>query len=265
MIDPFLIDLMSNSGPKSKVTKQPPDTTIKNDTDPYFDEIIKEEVDRLMELHDVSTNQLISPEVRRTKIEHEVREKAQHSEFRHYLAMADKIMRNEGSNYLEKSDYDGLLNQLNEISQNVHDLDLKEVTEESLQAALAMQEEHQASILKIGIEKYKQGLLEESIAIFTYLTTVAATELDYWYRLGLVAQKAEKYALAIEALNAVSDLDPDFVGSYLYRAECYLHQKMDHEAQADIDKAKIILKTTNEEEKWHAHLLEIEELVAKIS
>lgn len=262
MLDPMLFDLMNGRGPKNLNSKGKADSPDKkSDSDIDFDEIVKDEVDRLLAMED-SSNQLLPLEARRAKIEQEIRAGANSTESQKSMTLADRIMRNEGLNYLEKTEHDALLGKLDELSQKVHDLDIKEVTEDQLTAALAIPEKEQALILKIAIEKYKQGLFEDSLALLTYLTTVAADDPDYWYRLGLVAQKTGKIPLAVDALNNVTDLSPEFVGAHLYLAECYLSQKMNDEAHSEFNTARSILESSGKED-WHEQLNELESLLTQ--
>lgn len=261
MADPFLFDMMNGLGAK-KTNQNKSEQSLAYSVDELaFKDIIKSEVDRLMEIEDFPANSLLSPGMRRAKIEQEVRAGADLTDFQKWMSLANKIMRNEGLNYLEKSEGKDLLSKLDELNLNVNDLDLREVTKENLEEALSMPEKERASILKIGIGKYKEGMLEDTLAIFTFLTAIAEEEPNYWFRLALVAQKVGKYALAIEALDTLTDLDPDFIEAYFYRTKCYLDQKMCIEAESELNKAKAILKTTNEEEKWHEYLIEIEDLL----
>lgn len=250
MIDPSLFDMMH--GVTSKKKKK----IDKNSEDPVIEETIQREVDRLMAEEDPTANQLLPKEAKRAKIEQEVRAFADHTEFGKYIASAYSIFETEVTEdqTLQKS--------LSELKKKLNQLDLKEeLSDEKLQAILALPEEVQNSILKIGITKFTEEKFEESLAVFTFLTAVADEEPDYWYRLGLVAQKAGHLDLAINALKTVSDLAPDFIGAHLYEAECYLNNGMINEAKLELDEAKKCFHTTDEKEKWRDQMFEIEDLI----
>ena len=267
MVDPSLFDMMHGAAPtKSKKNNNPaPSTSAKelSKDELAFEEAIKREVDRILANEDPTANKLISPEVRRAKIEQEVRAAADSSKLEKYMTNAFKIMRVEGLTYLEKNEHETLQQNLDKFSERLRNLDPSELTSENLKAAMAIPLENQKSILKIAIAKFNEGLLEDSLAMFTFLTTVDEEEPDYWYRLGLVAHMGGNYDLALEAFTTTSQLAPSFIGAHIYLAECYCNNRKRGDATTELQKAKDLFNANKALEEWQGNIQEVESMLAK--
>ena len=122
-------------------------------------------------------------------------------------------------------------------------------------------------ILRIAITKFSEECLHESLAIFYFLATVAEEEPDYWYRLGLTAEILGNYDLALQAFNTASNLAPDFIGSHLYAAECYIEVGNRDEAVSELEKSKECLKIleVNDLEEWSHQIGEIEQMLDQLN
>ncbi|HEV8052978.1 MAG TPA: hypothetical protein VGP47_10840, partial [Parachlamydiaceae bacterium] len=154
------------------------------------------------------------------------------------------------------------LESMKAINERLLVLDLKNLNDETLQSALKIPDSCGNYILKVGIDKYTHGLIDESLAIFHFLTLVNADEPDYWFRLGLVANKCEKYDLALSALAITSELAPEFIGAHVYAAYCHIKQHSRENTLEELALAKKIQETTQVEDKWRENILDIESLLA---
>jgi hypothetical protein len=263
MGDPLLYDLMHGVGASSKHSSTKASSSQKDPFDIAFDEAIKEQVDNEMANEDHQpANQMLSPALKRAKLEQEIREAANFTGFEKNISIAVKILQDEGNQHLEKVEYDSLQESLNAVNERLIHLDLKNLSDESLQSAFKIPDNCGQYILKVGIDKYIQGLIDESMAIFLLLTIMKADEPDYWFRLGLIAQKCEHYDLALSALSTASELAPEFVGAHIYAAYCHLKKHSKDNALAELSAAKKIQETTQIEDKWRENIVDIENLLA---
>lgn len=231
------------------------DREIKDSDELALEEAIKNQVDSLMSIEGDS-NKLLPPEARRAKIEQEVRASADFSELGKFISLAFEILKNKGSTYLDKNENEILQQSLDELCRKLENQDLKELTHEKLKMAFAMSTESRKLILKIGIEKFLQEKIDDSLAIFTFLCTVEEEEADYWFRLGLIAKKSNNYELALRALTTTSRLAPDFIGAHLYAAECYIKTGRYGDAKSELKEAKNCENSKDEE--WREQILEVE-------
>lgn len=251
MLDPHLIELMNKSASAKPTSK----------FELAFENSIKTQVDTLVEKAQYSENKLLSPELRRAKIEQEVRKEVQDSDSSNQIRLAVKILLDEGSQFLEKEQYAHLSDNIINICLKLNDLNLSQPDVNQLQEAMTLPEANGQSILEMAINKYNMGLIDESLAIFAFLTTVNPNEPDYWFRLGLTAEKCEKYPLALNALNTASELAPEFVGSHVYAVYCHLKMKAKDEAVAELTTAKEIADHTSVDNEWKAHIRHLEYLL----
>lgn len=230
-----------------------------NELESALNQAIKEQVDIQMGALDPHEMQLLSPELRRAKLEQEMRNDLNLSESREQMALAVKILLEDGPQFLEKEEYTKLQENIVKISQNLEGL--KKFDAETLQSAFILPPECGYSILKIAKDKYIQGLIDESLAVFHFLTLVNPHEADYWFRFGLAAQKCGKYPLALSAFATVSDLAPEFLGAPIFAAYCHLKMDSKEGALAELASAKKIVEKTQGEEMWKSHISDIEALL----
>lgn len=227
-----------------------------------LEEAIKEQVDNLMAIENDPSMKFLPLEARRAKIEHEVRAALDFSELGKTVGLAYEILRKEGSIYLNTEENVILQESLDQFCEQLENVEIKELTDEKMNAALALSEKSKHLILKIGIEKFRQEKIEETLEILTFLTTIDEEEADYWYRLGLVAMKSGKYDLGLRAFTTTSDLAPDFIGGHLNAAECYLKIGKRLEADSALKEAKKCLKS-EEAKDWGDRIHEIEQLIIR--
>ncbi|MBA2369511.1 MAG: hypothetical protein H0V82_10885 [Candidatus Protochlamydia sp.] len=264
MSDPMLFDLMHGVGLPSKSGNKAPLAIIKDPLEIEFNEAIQEQIKSEMENEVRSEYNLLSPAMKQAKRKQEIIEEASFKEVSQNLSLAVKILMDEGSQVLEKEEYDDLLKSLVHINSNLDSLEPKHLNDESLQAALKIPDTCGRFILKIGVDKYSQGLVDESIALFLLLTIVNPDEPDYWFRLGLAAKKNQNYSLALNALATTTELAPEFIGAHIYAAHCHLKMYSKENALAEFAIAKEIQEKTQIEEKWLQSMNEVENLLAVI-
>lgn len=261
MLDPILYEAMQG---KSLFSGSPSKFVKKDRFELALDESIKEQVDKLMLDEDPTKNKLVSAEIRRKQLEAELRKELQFSEFEHSMITAVKIIRSEGQNLLTPAEFELVKTSLNTLSQQIQQLDLKNLDSERLNKALVTSPESLASILQIGIAKYNEKQLEESLSIFAFLATIDSQNADYWFRLGSVSEEMERYELAIKAYSAVNDLAPEFVDARIFKAKCYIHNNQHAHALEELPMIKSTLTSTHEEKKWEEYVKTIENVLVEV-
>lgn len=232
MADPFLFELMHRVVAPIKLKPH----TLSGPLNEAFENAIKAEVEAIR--NEQKDSGLLSEEAALKKIEAEVRKEADLTEFGDHIEKGIYIIRNEGQKYLEKEEFDQLNVAIDEISRKIQALDLKNFTEESLQNALSISDLAAGSILKIAVDKFSQGLYQNALNIFSFLTLVCPDEPEYWYRMGLVAHKDGQHELAVKAFQAASNLDKDFLEPHIFAAESHIDLKEYEEAQQELNEAK---------------------------
>jgi tetratricopeptide (TPR) repeat protein len=255
MIDPILFVLLEGKHPE--ISKN---DDLRKKFKIAIDEVIKNRLDELLAEEEAKDIKFESLTVRRAHLEQEIRDSINFTEFERHITEAITILWKEGSTSLEKEEYSMLINGLFILKKNLIRLDLNELDDAKLQQALKLPTNCGELILKIALEKFNQGQYHESLSLLIFLTLVNPEDSDYWYRLGLVAQKCKNYPLALCALETTSELTPDFIGSHIFAAYCYLEMQSRENAVAELARAKN-LYGIKMEEKWQQHLANIETLL----
>ncbi|MBA2727017.1 MAG: hypothetical protein H0U49_02450 [Parachlamydiaceae bacterium] len=259
-IDPAIHDALLKSEIRKKPTEKPPPQ--RGPFTAIIEKSIQQEVDLLLAEEDPTQNKLLGLQTRRTKLEHELRESLDMPDFSKHVETAINILRNEGNRYLEKDNHDLLIAGLNKLNKSISSLDPVNLNDETLNAAIKLSPQNLSSILNIGIAKYSEGLMPESLSIFAFLSALDFEEPDYWYRLGIVAQKCEQYDLALRAFAFTSMLAPDFIGTHIFAAESFLKTGKLEDAIAEVKEIKSIIETTKVDEEMQKRVVNIENLIA---
>jgi tetratricopeptide (TPR) repeat protein len=261
-IDPALYDMMHGVTPTKKKVLSSEVPINNGHFVPAIEKSIEMEVNRLLADEDPNQNKLLSVQARRAKLAQEMRESLDMSELEKHVSTASDIIRNEGNNYLEKEAHNLLIQGLNSLGKQMLSLDPENLNNETLRTALTLPPNNLSAILKIGIAKFTDGLLQESFSIFAFLSALDSEEPDYWYRLGLVAQKCEQYERALRAFALTSLLAPEFIGVHIFAAECYLKMGQHDDALAEVNEMKHMFETNEVSEEWKARIVDIENLLA---
>ena len=113
-------------------------SAIKKIDDLAVEAAIQDEVDKRMAMEDSQSIQLLPPAARREKIEHEVRASADFSEFGEIIFFAFEILRKDNLISIEDSEKESLQESLDELCLRLENVDIKELTCNTMQEALAM-------------------------------------------------------------------------------------------------------------------------------
>lgn len=263
MNDPKLYEALHGcSGYKDSNRNSPTQTLEKNRFELALDETLKAYVTDLLKNDDPTKISLIPPAIRQAQLIKELKESVDFSEFGSFLEVAVNIFRDEGQSYLGQDDYNTLVKELENLRNQLVTLDLSHLEDFSLKNALKIPAQTRAFMLKMGIAKFSEELYPASLSIFSFLSAVENDEPDYWYRLGLVAQESERYDLAIKSYQAAAELAPDFIGTKIFTAQCYLNLGEREKALETMVDVKDMMYKTDDSEKWTPHVLAIDNLLA---
>lgn len=259
MHDPSLYDLMhgNQNNIKKKVLDKNP-TNKKND--PFeiaLEENIQHQVDELMKEQDLHELKLLNPAGIRAKLEQEVRQSLDQSEFEQHIAKAVNILETEGNRYFSSEEEMVLNEDLNNLRNRLNTMEFAQTGNVNFDDIYKISTESMDSILRVAIAKFDEGLLEDSLALFTFLSLLDGKNADYAYRLGIISQKNQRYDLALMAYKNASELDSNMIAPHYFAAECYLVFDKKDEALKELTEAKNILKIGNQEE-WNDLIADME-------
>jgi tetratricopeptide (TPR) repeat protein len=255
-MDPFLSAMMHGEHPSKKPptegrAKTKLETEIESEIDAYVDG---------MELDEDPSHALLSARARRESIKRDIKEEVKMPELAQFIDVAMEILHSEGPHFLSQESNQALLSELSASNENLGDIGIKEASSEKLQALAKLSDESMKSIYEIAVLKFKEGLFPDSLALFSLLGTLDPGQPEYWFRLGIAAQKCEKLEMASRAYAATSKLDPENIGARLFAAECLINRGLRDEAKAEIAEAKKLMKNGNVDQIWLDFLPAVESM-----
>lgn len=257
MSDPYLYNLLHGiNTPKSFLTAPPDRFEL------AFKASIRKEVDKEMTEEDPMAHQLLPLTVRRAKKEREELDSWNMTELEDLLSEAFMIIRVKEANDLSDKEYLRLLQEVDALSNRIETTALSDIGQIDLKMILHMHDDSLALLLRVAIHKFKLEQYRQSLALFALLSSLDSEEPDYWYRLGLVAQRSGLLDLALRAYATTSKLAPDFIGGFFFSAQCLLKLNLQEEARLQLMSAKQIFQLLPEKEEWGERLVEMESLLS---
>jgi tetratricopeptide (TPR) repeat protein len=195
-------------------------------------------------------NKLVTPEMQRSRVKAELKEKAKLPELSAFIESAFKILTSEGGNYLDKDHTESMNKDFASGLDVLQKIDLNSPASENFQALLHFSDSTMDSIFKIALEKFNELQYSDSLSLFILLTTLNPENPDYWYRAGILAQKCENYELATRLFSAATDIDPVLIGPRVFLIDCYLKREMISEAKVAYAEAMEINEVAQIEDSW---------------
>ena len=219
----------------SLLTKKKEDTYIKNRFDLEI-ERASNEYAAIFSLEESFNDPLSTPQMKRMRMIEEFKAALNFSELEKYVSEAFSIIVEEGFNYVGAKEYEVILNEFSQIESCLDEFDLK--SKQTLQQVFGLQISTLERLFQIALLKFNEGAYTSSVAVFVLLTTLAPNYADYWYRLGIAAQRAEHINLALDAYMIAYELDPKMLGAWIFSAECLLSLGHIDGARSNFKKAK---------------------------
>lgn len=101
-------------------------------------------------------------------------------------------------------------------------VDLLQPLPDTLNDLLKLSKKTLDCIFEAGCKKYSDAEYLKSLALFVFLCTVNQNNPEYWFRLGIAAQKSDFIDLAMQAYQNSIQLTPSTVLARLFAAECLI-------------------------------------------
>ncbi len=216
--------------------------------------------------NDFIKNELNSPTMQKAKLIAEIKAGIDLSELEQHIEIAQNILLSEGHQHLDETTAHEIIESISSIPEVIEDADLSTFETDDFQHIFKISDKVMQGILEIGIKKYKIEDYASSISIFALLTTLAPGNSDYWFRLGIAAQKNENTSLALRAYDATIDIEPTLIGAHLFSVECHLQNEDLDKAKQSLQKAKTLIEEEPRiDQEWRELLIKIENTISEIT
>lgn len=257
MYDPYLDALMHGEIiPSKKVAAIPKqekskfDLSIENHINKYIDSLNLE--------IEYGRNPLTSPAMKRAQLREELKAALKMPEFEKFLSEAFNALLTNHHHYLQPEICNQMGQEFHGIEEEIEKIDFNEPPDENYQTLFKISDAVMDGILTIAKAKYNEQEYALSLAIFTLLTSLNAGNYDYWYRLGITAQKCENYPLALKAYDIALEMSPDLIGALLFSCECHIRLDQKDAAKQRFIKAKEIASNQELDEMWKSLMSKVE-------
>jgi tetratricopeptide (TPR) repeat protein len=226
-----------------------------------FEKEIDSYVDAMELEDDPDRKEFLSPKLRREKIKTELKAAAKMEELSKLLETAVTLLISEGADYLPAETYQQLTTDLSNAYTQIENINLDNPTEIDIPSAVQLSNESLLAIATIATKKFSQESYFDCLSLFSLLSVLHPEHPEYWFRLGIAAQKIGNLELASRAYAATSELDAKHIGARLFAAECYLQRDLKNEAKAEFEAAKEIARDNEIEKMWLDLLPQIESMI----
>lgn len=257
MPDPYLDALMHGEiSPNKKTSAISPkeksslDLSIENHINKYIDSLNLED--------EYGRNPFTSPAMKRAQLREELKAALKMPEFEKFISEAFKVLLTNHHYYLEPEICNQMEQEFLGIDEEIGNMDLDELPKENYQSLFKISDEVMDGILTIALAKYDEQDYESCLAIFSLLSGLNAENNEYWYRLGISAQKCENYPLALNAYTVALETTPDLLGALLFSCECNIRLNEKDAAKQYLIKAKEITSNQELDEMWTSLMSKLE-------
>jgi tetratricopeptide (TPR) repeat protein len=215
--------------------------------------------------NDPPPNLFIPAHLRYEKMRNEIKNELESAELNEFLPIALQALVDDGRNNVELEDYETMCDRISSIPDLIDKMDFSQPIKTDLQTMLQIEDSVMDSIYKIAqLEFHPLNKFLESLSIFTFLHALSPGNIDYSYRLGIVALESDRLELAIRALSNTIKLDPEFYEAQIYLVESYLRHNDFDEAKKEFEKIDAI--NLNSIDRSMAEMIHsIQNSLAKIS
>lgn len=253
MPDPYLMAAMQ--GGLSHGAKSTAKT--KNKFDVAAEKYVDMHVEALHFEEEFAQDKLFSPQMRKAQLRAELLAALQFSELDKPLDNAFKLLFSEGLQYIDHEVYPAMIDQFKQMADRLEKLDPTQP--EELHSWSTLSDAVLNEIAKMALTKYDEENYTPCMALFVLLTVLYGDNFEYWYRLGIAAQKSEEINLALKAYTEALKIEPELVGARLFSVECYLKIGSKQAAEEELEKAKSLKALAGFDEKWAPLLADLTE------
>lgn len=229
-----------------------------------YDEVISKEiklyVDSLPMEEETAGSQLVSPKMKRNRLIEVLTEEVKMTELAEHIEKSLSFIRSEGAHYLERLAYERLLFSFQKSRKLLDQWDLKQELTKDYQEMMGLSNEEMGSVYQIANGAYKEERYEASLSLFVFLAALQPSNPDYWFRMGIAAEKNNLMDQALKAYEITNSLVPEFIGARLLAAQVYFLKDLSKEAKEQVDEAKKIKEKEEIEPVWLDLLATLETL-----
>lgn len=227
-----------------------------------FDEAIEKDiiayVDTLTFEVDPNGSQLLSPKMKRAKLIEELKEEIKMPELEEFLDAAFSFIKTDGARYLSGSKYEALSSEFHHALKILEDFNPSNEIPIKLQKLLEISNDGIDSLYEIATGAFAEGRNNECLAVFVLLTTLNQTNSEYWFRMGIAAQRCGNVDLALRAYPICVEIDPNLIGARLFSAECRLISGNIEGARNELSEANKIKADSEVDPIWLEFLTVLE-------
>lgn len=193
---------------------------------------------------------LLPVKLRREKIKTELKAAAKMVELSQLLESAIKLLLSEGANYLSEESYKLLISDFSDAYTQMSSMNLDRPEDIDASSLIHMSNQSLDAIATIATDKFSKELYFDCLSLFSLLSVITPGNAEYWFRLGMAAQKFENLDLATRGYAAAVQINPKHIGARLFAAECYTQRKLFAEAKTEYEAAKEIARNNQVEKMW---------------
>jgi tetratricopeptide (TPR) repeat protein len=218
----------------------------------HIEEELDQEIDAYVDSLELEEgpNALESVKAKREKIRNEIKEGVKLPELTKLLESAMGIVISEGERYLSAEENGQLLSDFANAAKYFAAMHLAESSDKNLQELIHISDDSMKSIVQMALAKFTEERFADCLALFSLLSILNPAYSEYWYRLGIAAQKCGNYDLALRAYHGALQLDPHLIGAKLFTAECLIELKRFDEAKSEIAEAKKMANEQKVDQMW---------------
>jgi tetratricopeptide (TPR) repeat protein len=234
---------------KKKPANMDEDASPKNKLEKDLEKEIDTFVNGLEFDEDPSRPSFQSPKLKRQKIKLELNEASKMPDLFDPVNTAIEVIFSEGTKYLSQAEYDTLVVELAVSTEYLANIGTGEA-EKDIQTAAQISNVSIKALEKIAVAKFEEERYPESLGLLCLLSVLVSGNAEYWFRLGIAAQRCENLELASKAYGVASDLNRDNIGARLFAAQCFIDRSLLDEAKKQISEAKDLVKKGPVDQVW---------------
>jgi hypothetical protein len=226
-------------------------------------EDIEQEIDAFVNAYEFEPDPFQDLKSKRARLKLQIQKTLEMQELSTQLEKAFEILFSEGSKYLENEANEKLLSDLSNSAEKLKDIGVQEAGNSDLQSLIKISDTSIISISEVAFAKFEEKRYADALALFSFLSILDPGSSEFWFRLGIAAQKNGNVGLASRAYAATLAIDPNNFGARLFAAECLAELNRFEEAKAEVAAAKDIVKNIDVEQMWLDLISAIESVMNK--
>ncbi len=191
-----------------------------------------------------------SPQLKRQKLKLELKEATKLPELFEPVTTAIEVIFSDGPKYLSEDEYNTLVVELVVSTEQLANVGIEETLKKDLQTIAGISDVSIKALEKIAVAKFEEERFVDCQGLFCLLSLLVPGSSEYWFRLGIAAQKNENFELASKAYAVTLNLNPNNIGSRLFAAQCFIQRSLLDDAKTEISQAKETIREGGVDKIW---------------